>query len=192
MMNNEHLLKLMQGHKALTPFDYSLAVDWAIKRTEEGQTTDAVLMLASFTKPFESCEISPYVTAVLTELGLEELDDKEAVKVKVHFHLSGIIEGVAIREHLHSLYELSFKYGYEFGIMDFYLLYHAWADIDFMGANCYFEEVDAGNIEEKLKQEAEKWIDKHIHGKEEPSEVLIQTNAVPHSSKWLWVKRWFS
>jgi hypothetical protein len=79
MKDEQLILRLIQSHKELEHFDYSKAVDWAIDLIRQGKETDNVLMLASFSKPIDRFEISPYVTNVLNDLGLQELDYKSAV-----------------------------------------------------------------------------------------------------------------
>ncbi|MVO07748.1 hypothetical protein GOQ30_01055 [Flavobacterium sp. TP390] len=153
--------KFIQSHKALEPFDYQLAVDWAMELLHEGNDSDAVLMLASFTQPIEKHEISKYVTAVLRELGLEELECEEAVLAQTHYLLSKILKGITIRENLKTLFQLYVVY-YDSRIIKFYLLYYAWMDLEEIGTNFYYEGAYLNNIETILKLEARIWIDKYI------------------------------
>jgi len=164
MTGEQHRLRLIQSHKALEHFDYSEAVNWAIDLIRQGNETDNVLMLASFSEPIDRIEISPYVTNVLNGLGLEELDYEDAVIAKTHFHLIEIINDKEVRENLRSLNQLCVDNGYESDLMSFYILNHAWDELAELGVNFYLEKSDLGNIESELKIEAEKWIDKYING----------------------------
>jgi hypothetical protein len=167
MMTKENeIVRLIQRHKALEPFDYKLAVDWAIELIREGKETDNILMLASFSKPIEKCEISPYVTAVLNEFGLEELECDSIIIAQSHFLLTKILRNEAIRENLTSLSQVCINNDYDERIMDFYLIYHGWRELEDIGANYYYNGANLNNIESILKLEAEIWIDKYIYGKE--------------------------
>lgn len=151
MKERSPIHKVIQSHKALEPFDYQLAVDWAMELLHEGNDSDAVLMLASFTQPIEKHEISKYVTAVLRELGLEELECEEAVLAQTHYLLSKILKGNAIRENLKTLFELCVKTDYDVRIIKFYLLHYAWQDLEEIGTNFYYEGAYLNNIETILK-----------------------------------------
>ncbi|BDD01391.1 hypothetical protein [Persicobacter psychrovividus] len=175
MTNEQHILRLIQSHKELEHFDYSKAVDWAIDLIRQGKDTDNVLMLASFSEPIDRFEIRPYVTNVLNELGLEELDYKSAVIAETHYHLNAILNDREIRTNLQSLYQLCVDNDYESGLMNFYLIYHGWDELEEIGVNYYFEGADLDNIEEVLKKEARKWIDKYVHGIEVESDEQERT-----------------
>lgn len=169
MTDEKHILRLIQSHKQLEHFDYSKAVDWAIDLIRQGKETDNVLMLASFSEPIDRFEISPYVTNVLNDFGLEELDYKSAVIAVTHYHLNEILNDRQIRKNLQSLYQLCVENDYESGLMNFYLIYHGWDELEEIGVNYYFEGADLDNIEEVLKKESRKWIDKYVHGIENES-----------------------
>ena len=168
MNDKQEIQRLVQSHKALEPFDYKIAVDWAIELIREGKETDNVLMLASFSEPIERYEISPYISAVLNDFGLEELECDDALIAQTHFLLTKILRNEAIRENLQSLCQVCINNDYDKRIMDFYLLYHGWWELEDIGANYYYDGADLNNIEFILKLEAKIWIDKYIHGKENP------------------------
>lgn len=167
MTDEQHIIRLIQSHKELEHFDYSKAVDWAIDLIRQGKETENVLMLASFSEPIDRFEIRPYVTNVLNDFGLEELDYKSAVIAETHYHLNEILNDRQIRKNLQSLYQLCVDNDYESGLMNFYLIYHGWDELEEIGVNYYFEGADLDNIEEVLKKEARKWIDKYVHGKDD-------------------------
>lgn len=202
MKEEQLILKLIQSHKELEHFDYSIAVDWAIDLIRQGKETENVLMLASFSQPIDRFEISPYVTNVLNDLGLEELDYKSAVIAETHYHLNEILSGHEIRKNLQSLYQLCVDNDYESGLMTFYLIYHGWDELEEMGVNYYFDGADLNNIEDELKKEARKWIDKYVHGKEDESieqqrieekeKTLPTTMAIPNKGFIAKLKGWFS
>lgn len=169
MTDEQHILRLIQSHKELENFDYSKAVEWAVDLIRQGKETDNVLMLASFSEPLDRFEIRPYVTNVLDDFGLEELDYKRAVIAETHYYLNEILNDKEIRKNLQSISNLCINNDYEYGLMDFCLIYYGWEELEEIGENYYFEGADLENIEEVLKNKARKWIDKYIHGKEDES-----------------------
>ena len=169
MTDEQHILRLIQSHKQLDNFDYSKAVDWVIDLIRQGKETDNVLMLASFSEPIDRFEIRPYVTKVLNDFGIEELDYKSAVIAVTHYHLNEILNDRQVRKNLQSLSQLCVDNEYKYGLVNFYLIYHGWDELEEIGVNYYFEGADLDNIEEVLKKEARKWIDKYIHGKDDES-----------------------
>lgn len=166
MTNEKHIIRLIQSHKELKHFDYSTAVDWAINLIQQGKDTENILMLASFSEPFDRFEIGPYVTNALNDFGLEELDYNSAVIAETHYHLNEIISDREIRENLRFLYQNCLNYNYESNLMNFYMIYHAWEELEEIGVNFYFEGATLNNIEQVIKNEARKWIDKYVNGKE--------------------------
>lgn len=183
MKDNQEIQRLVQSHKALEPFDYKIAVDWAIELIREGKESDNVLMLASFSEPIEKYEISPYIRALLNELGLEELNCDDALIAQTHFLLIKILRNEAIRENLQSLSQVCINSDYDKRIMNFYLLYHGWWELEDIGANYYYEGADLNNIESILKLEAKIWIDKFIYGREnlelQQELMRVKNNTLP-------------
>lgn len=165
MINRENISKLVQYHNGIEHFNYDLTVDWAIDLIQKGVETDNIFMLASFSKPVDSREIKPYVSAVLRDLNLEEGEGDEAIIALINFYLNEILSDNSIREYLTFLYDLFIQkdgmYNNDkFGLMPFYLLYHGWRELEDIGANFYFEGADLNNIEEVIKEQARIWIDK--------------------------------
>ena len=166
MSDNQEIQRLIQSHKALEPFDYKIAVDWAFELIRKGKKTDNILMLTSFSEPIDKFEISPYVSAVLNDFELEELVCDDTLIAQTHYLLIKILKNEAIRENLKSLSKVCLNNDYDKRIMKFYLLYHGWWELEDIGANYYYDGADMNNIESILKLEAKIWIDKYIYGKE--------------------------
>jgi hypothetical protein len=170
-LTKKDISKLVPYHHGIEHFNSDLTVDWAIDLIESGIETDNVLMLASFSKPVDSVEIRPYVSAVLADLDLEEKEGGEAIFALIEHYLSRIIIGDSIRGYLTLLYDLflekdGFNNNDNFGLMPFYLLYHGWSELEDVGVNYYFEGANLDNIEDVTKGQAQIWIDKFIHGVE--------------------------
>lgn len=185
MNNNIEIQRLVQSHKAIAPFDNKIAVDWAIELIREGKDTNNVLMLASFSEPIEKYEISPYITAVLNEFGLEELEFQDALIAQSHFLLLKILRNESVRENLQSLSQVCINYDYDKRILTFYDIYHGWSELEDIGANYYYEGADLNNIESVLQLEAKIWIEKYIYGREnhELQQALInEKNKTIHTN----------
>lgn len=165
MSEKLEIQKMVQSHKAIEPFNYQLAVDWAISLIQEGNENESILMLASFSEPIEKHEISPYITSVLNDLGLKEIECDEALIAQTHFLLSKILKNKEIRGNLKLLCELCVSKNYDNRIMTFYLLCFAWDELDEFGVNFYYESANSDNIEEILIKEAILWIDKYVYNK---------------------------
>lgn len=154
-----HELHYIQSHRNLDFFNYELAKDWAISLIHQGIESDNILMLASFHQPIDSVEIRPFVSAVLREMDLEELEGEEAIRSKTLYHVTEISNGQAVRKHLDALYGLCLAYDYHHSLMTFYSLHFAWKDLEEIGDNYYYPGATLENIEEILKTEARNWIE---------------------------------
>jgi hypothetical protein len=165
-MPNSDIIRLIQSHEAIVPFDYNLVVEWAFSLIQEGKETDNILILASFSGAIEKYEIAPYVTAVLNELGLKEIEYEEQFIAQTHFLLFKILKNESIHEHLQSLNQICIDNSYDDRLINFYLLYHGWKELEDLGVNYYYDDANLTNIESILKLEAKIWIDKNIYNKE--------------------------
>ncbi len=100
---------LIQSHKGKEHFNYDLVVDWALDLIAEGVETENILILASFSKPVDAYEIKPYLTAALSDLDLEEKEEKIAALAIIYFYLNEMINGKRIRDNLSQVYNLSLR-----------------------------------------------------------------------------------
>jgi hypothetical protein len=166
MTDDKRVLRIIQSHRSLINIDYSLVVNWALDLVQQGKETENILILASFSEPIDKYEITPHITRVLNELGLEELTYDNPVQAQTHYHLMEILSDQAIRINLSHIYHLFLRNNHPGELLKFYLFYHAWDELDNLGVNFYFPGADKDNIQEVLKQEATKWIDKYINKKE--------------------------
>jgi hypothetical protein len=175
LITQEKYTELLLWHKGVEHFDYGPVIDWAIELIRNGQETENVLILASFSKPIDSDEIRPYVSGALKELGLKEKYEAYSSIAQTHYALAQILADVEVRRHLTDLYQVSLESNFEPGLNPFYLLYHAWSSLETDGTNYYYEDVTLENIKEALNQEAEMWINQYVHGME-PEVSSMQPN----------------
>lgn len=184
MTDTKDTYELIRYHNGIKGFNYDLVVDWAIHLMNEGNETDNVLMLASFSKPVSSIEIKPYLSAVLKDMGIEEREGVEAIRVYIHFYLRKILKDESVKDNLNHLYQLFIDEEFistkskDLGLKPFYLLYHAWSCLEEIGENFYYEGVHLGNIKAVTKKEAKRWIDKYILGIAESKEEIYSTSQL--------------
>lgn len=162
MTDKQHILRLIQSHKGLDDFDYSIAVDWATGLIRSGSESPNVQMLASFTQPINQFEIRPYLTSVLSEMGLQEFDGREATISAIYFHVVEILNNESIREHLRSLNKICLENGYDSELMNFYILNHEWEELEQMGDSFYGDKSNSSLLVE-LKEEAKRWVRENMN-----------------------------
>ena len=90
------------------------------------------------------------------------------------------------------------RYG-NYGLLDFYLIYHAWSDLEDFGHNYYFDGATLENIEEVTQQRAQEWLNVHIlkipqaaPKKEINSEKALPSKEKKNTSMLSSLKKWFS
>lgn len=77
-----------------------------------------------------------------------------------------IVRGEDIRKHLEAIYRYSLTNDYEPGLMNFYLLFHAWDSLEEIGCNYYIEGVDLDNIQDRVQEYSRAWIAHFVQGNE--------------------------
>ena len=152
----------IKRHRAIGPFNYDIAVDWAIDLMKNGIETDNVLMLASFSKPVDSAEIKPYVSAVLNDLGVEEDAAVEYPLSHIRYYAEKVAAKEDIRANIKQLFTLFLDHDHDHGLTPFYLLYFAWEDLETEGYNHYYDHATLDNIEALAVMEANKWLHKYF------------------------------
>ena len=159
---NESLTHKIKLHRTITPFNYDMTVDWALELLNEEVETENILILASFSKPVDSEEIQPYVSAVLNDLGIDEKAAIENPLAYINFYIDQIRKKQNIRINLKEMNDLCVHYDYKFGLSPFYLLHYAWQDLETEGFNFYYEKATLDNIEEIACIEAREWSNKYV------------------------------
>lgn len=196
MIDHEKYTEILQWHNGIEFFDYNPAIDWAIELIRKGIETENVLIVASFSKPVDREEIKPYITGALKELNLTEKYGEYSLIANSHYYLEQILNDCEIRKNLSKLYQICLNSDMDSRLMPFYLLYHGWDELEEIGVNYYFEGADLANIEEVIKEQAQIWIEKYVHGKEieenvkseyeEKSDEKPNTKNVELQKKSLW------
>jgi len=174
--------EILQWHNALEDFDYNPSIDWALELIKNGEESENLLIIASFSKPVDKVEIKPYISQALRELKLNEKYFEYSILANAHYHLEQILNDCDIRDNLCKLSKICLNNNMDNRLKTFYLLYHGWLELEEFGTNHYFESMHSYNIEEVVKTEASIWIDKYILRKE----IEEQTESkfkVPNTSK---------
>lgn len=149
-------------HAGVDLFNYNPAIDWAIHMIGKGIETENMLIIASFSKPVDREEIKPFISGVLRDLNLEEKENKYSIATNAYYHVQQIIDGYEIRKNLTAIFDMHLANRFPQPTMPFYLLYHAWDDLDSQGFNYYYEGATLENIESVLKLECENFISDYI------------------------------
>lgn len=160
-MNLPSTTELIQSHRGTTNFNYDLVVDWAIELLENNIETESILILASFSKPVDSREITNYLDSALEELNLPILTGEEALNGQVRYRLTQVLNDNKVRDQLTYLYNLTLESDYKSELMPFYLVYHGWWEFEDLGANYYSKGQTVEQLQNELKEEALKWLNEH-------------------------------
>ena len=163
---HKYVRRLIPYHLAIKDFDYNAVVDWATQMVEEENDSEAVLMLATFSKPVSAYEIKPYIRAYLQEQGLKEENGEAAVWALIRYYMEEIRAGKEIRKLVHALFDLYFEHErfgqkQDFGLADFYFLHYAWVELQFEPVSNYYEHATLGNIKSICKDKAQEWLEKY-------------------------------
>jgi hypothetical protein len=137
---------------SLDIWNTDLIEDWTMELIHLGHESDAVFMLVSFSKPSDFYEIEPYLKRVFKELNLKEKNESEAKKSVIRYHLNEIVNSKNIRRNLREFIDLYYDSNLEIG--DLYLLYYAWDELEEIGVNYYYENVDLTTIEQVVIEKA--------------------------------------
>lgn len=158
--------RLMQWHSAIELFDYNLAVDWAIELIRKRKETENILILASFSKPVDSDEIKLYVSGALNDLNLEEKYGTYSLRANAHYYVELILDKIELRLNLRKLYKMYINSRREAELVIFFLLHHAWLNLEADEWNPYYKGATLENIETVIMKEARNWIDKYVDKEE--------------------------
>jgi hypothetical protein len=143
----------------LTTLNGDDCVDWAIEMLQLGHDTPSLLILAGLTKPTNQFEVRDYLKRALIELELEEKTGDDATLSYSSYYITRISKGKDVKRNLGMVYEFCKARDYEKLIFDFYLLYWAWADLDYGNEyQAYWPDADKSNIEQIVIETAKKWI----------------------------------
>ena len=161
-MNNEDF-KILTGYvlsyNSYPCLNTDLIEDWTMELINLGYESDAVFMLASFSKPISYYEIESYLKVVFRELNLIENDKLSAKKSLISYHLNEIVNLKRIRYNLTQFIDLYYDSDTDFEITDFYLLFHGWDELEELGENYYYEGADLDNIEGIIIEKAKIWLE---------------------------------
>lgn len=159
LIQNSNHTRLIQSHKGIPAFNYDVSVDWAFELLEKGIVTLNIKMLASIKKPTNSFEIQAYVTNVLKEFNLEELQGDNAIQGTSYYYIWSLIHDKEnFFEHLQKITEIFNEVEYERSIYPFYLLKYSWEDLQEMGYSYHNEKATFENFDEIMINEAEDWL----------------------------------
>lgn len=187
MSTKPSLPGILPFHFGTREFNYDLAIDWAIQLIEQGNESDNVLMLASFSKPASAVEIRPYLGNVLRDLNIEEPEGDAATIALIACYLREILAGRATRQNLAEVFKLfvekdGLRAQDEFALSNFYLLHHAWDSLEQHGEQHYFLNADLSTIESLVKQHAQTWLVEHAPQHSPPTPATARPAYITYCS----------
>ena len=124
------------------------------------------LFLLLFQKPVDSVEIRPYVSKILTELGIDEQPPKDQPVPHIRYQVDQIVAGQHIKSNVQELFDLCLFYDWKYGLDSFYLLHYSWKDLETDGFSSYYRGVTLENIENMTIKDAKNWLGKFVQLKE--------------------------
>ncbi|WP_395074898.1 hypothetical protein [Flavobacterium sp.] len=154
----EILTNYILSYNSLDCLNTDLIEEWTTELINLGHKSDAIYMLASFSKPIVFYEIESYLKSVFRELNLKENDKIQAQKSYINYHLNEIVNLKNIRSNLREIADLYYDCNSDLEITDFYLLYLAWDELEEIGVNYYYENVDLKTIEATVIEKAKSWL----------------------------------
>jgi len=149
------------------------------------------LILTSFSKPVNVYEITPYVSAVLSDLELEEKSGLGWILVLAKWSVGEIIEENNIKSHLSKLAELSYTHN-NYQLKIFQDFHYAWSDLIDGGEQWYVErDVNLENIKIKVKEEAAKWIETQLNPQQEVKKAPLLESFNARADKDVTNSKWY-
>jgi hypothetical protein len=140
-------------------YDMDEVVDWAIDMLALGYETPNLLMLSSFTKPVNYLEITRYLEKACQELRLEFRIGEAGILSYSSFFIKQLAQGKQVKTNLSEIYKFYQEKDYAECIYDFYLLYWAWDDFDYLDTySAYWPTATPKNIENLVVNTAKTWL----------------------------------
>lgn len=130
-------------------------VDWAVGLLEEGHVEDFVLRLAGMLPPYNHFEIRDLTDKALDELKVDDLPTDDAVtKYAAELFQSALAGRANLIDSLATVKQLCIANGYQQNIMDFYLLFFAYADLQSYDTQWYWPGADRENVQSIVRERA--------------------------------------
>jgi hypothetical protein len=151
------------AYSEVPEFDTNCCVDWAIEMIELGYNSENILMLAGLGKPTNYFETIAYLNKALAELGLQPKTGEDGTISYCSYIISNIANGIDVKTNLNRIDKLYFEFTYPDAIYDFYLLWWAWADLDYdkNAYPTYWADATIHNIEHLVINAAKDWLEKN-------------------------------
>lgn len=145
--------------KALQETAGQQCVDWAITMLEQGYESDHLLRLAGMVPPYNHFEISYLRDRALEELNVEDV----AIDVALTRFASQIVTealngGRTMLSAMEIIKDLCIGNDYQSNLMDFYLLYFAYTDLQQFDVQWYWPNATHNNIEEIVRERAIEFV----------------------------------
>ena len=158
MKESSNLTSKILAYKELQDFDMNESIDWAVDMLSFGYQTPSLLILAGLSKPTNFFEAESYLLSTIKELGLVIPERKEAIFQYCKSVIDKIVKRKNVKGNLYELYKIGRTVDDDNLLIDFYLLYWAWDDLDCgQEYQHYWDGARLNNIEEIVIEQAKKY-----------------------------------
>ena len=158
MNKNSSLTSKILAYKELPDFDMNEAIDWAVDMLTLGYETPSLLILSGLTTPTNFFEAENYLIGSIKELGFIIPERKEAILQYCKSFIEKIVNREDVKGNLYQLYRVA-RIVDDNHLLDFYLLYWAWGDLDYgLEYPHYWDGATPNNIEQIVIEQAKKYL----------------------------------
>jgi hypothetical protein len=138
-------------------------VDWAIGMLERGYEGNYLLRLAGMLPPYNHFEISDLRDRALNELCIDDVNKDLALQNYATEVLTDAIRGRrSMISAIEIVKELCIANDYQRELMDFYLLYFAYTDLQESDVQWYWPDATRQNINEVVRERAVAFVESQI------------------------------
>lgn len=129
---------------------------------ERGYDSNNLTILAGLTPQLNHFEIADYLERALKEVGLANIDSSAVI---AHYLSSQLLPALnnktKLKAALQKLKDIHISSDYSSNLKDFYLLYHAYTDLQEADSQYYWEGATRDNITSIIRQRAKDYIQSH-------------------------------
>lgn len=134
-------------------------VDWALNLLEQGHDGMALCVLACMHPPHNHFELAELRDTALADLKLAEIQPPQALNLyAVEIMKSALSDKIDSLRALQALRDIYCEDDCQQNLHDFYLLYHAYTDLQEYEEQYYWDDATSENIDSLVKQHFESFI----------------------------------
>jgi hypothetical protein len=159
MKKSSSLTSKILAYKELQDFDINEAIDWAVDMLTLGYETPSLSILSGLTKPTNFFEAEDYLIGSIKELDFIIPEREEAIFRYCKSCIDKIANRENVKSNLYQLYKVARTEHDDNLLLNFYLLFWAWDDLDSgQEYQHYWEGATLNNIEQIVIAESKKYL----------------------------------